>query len=154
MFKRPASVVYFSAHLPSSLLFFPQAYCRLNVLPSPTTDCKFLTKFTSLTPQTSLFICPNLQMCAIPPLPLCLLLSSCSLQLRDWLSCPPTDVAPGYLPPGGPTWIIPYNKHKSAFSSLITYMFQRCFYCNNVTVFIKGAAARRCSVEALMPLQG
>lgn len=69
--------------------FFSQAYCRLNVLPSPTTDCKFLTKFTSLTPQTSLFICPNLQMCAIPSLPLCLLLSSCSLQLRDWLSRPP-----------------------------------------------------------------
>lgn len=85
-------------------------------------------------------------------------LSACSC-LPALFSCvigcrgPPADVAPGYLPPGGSTWIIPYNKHKSAFSSLITYMFQRCFYCNNVTVFIKGAAAQRRSVEALAPLQ-
>lgn len=159
MFKGPVSVrfLYFSAH-PASTITFPQAYCRLNVVPSPTTDCTFLTKFTSLTPRSSLFICPNLRfVCTSFSLSLlssALALFFCPSRLHDWLSWPPADAAPGYLPPGGPGWIVPYNKHKSVFSSLITCMCQRCFYCSKCTVVIKGVAARRSgSVKVLMQLQ-
>lgn len=144
MFKGPVSVGFldFSAHPPSPITF-PQAYCRLNVVPSPTTDCTFLTKFTSLTPLSSLFICPNLRfVCTSFSLSLlssALALFFCPSRLYDWLSCPPppADAAPGYLPPGGSDWIIPYNKHKSVFSSLLTCMFHRCFYCSKCTVAIK-----------------
>lgn len=103
--QRSATVkfLYFSTPPPPPQLphyVFPGSLSFECPAKSNITDCKFLTKFTSLTPSTSLFICPHLPF-VCSPIPLSLS-SSCSLSslLADRLSWTHADVAPAPPPRG------------------------------------------------------